>query len=94
MNIRIIQVLYDSGRRGERMGRGPLHFLENKADDALRANGWQVEVEAVESQQSFTTENTTAYDPSYDGEGRVLRAGIRLMQHVCRLVEGAAAKNV
>jgi arginase len=62
MKIRIIQVPYDSGRRGKRTGRGPLQFLENKADDLLRANGWNVEVEAVESQESFTAEIATAFE--------------------------------
>ena len=62
MNIQLIQVPYDSGRRGERMGRGPLHFVERKTDDALRSNGWQVEVETVESQQPFLSEISTAFE--------------------------------
>jgi arginase len=62
MKIRIIQVPYDSGHRGKREGRGPLQFLENKADDLLRANGWNVEVEAVESEESFTAEIATAFE--------------------------------
>jgi arginase len=39
MDVTLVQVPYDSGRYGERMGRGPLHLLERGLDRDLAAAG-------------------------------------------------------
>jgi hypothetical protein len=33
MDIRLIQVPYDSGHKEQRTGRGPDHFLQHRLDD-------------------------------------------------------------
>lgn len=62
MYIQIIQVPYDTGHRGERMGRGPEYFVQQKLDETLRAQGWDVEVEAIEAQRPFRAEVFTAFE--------------------------------
>lgn len=48
MDVTLVQVPYDSGHRGERMGRGPLHLLEHGLDGNLETAGHSVRrVEAV-----------------------------------------------
>lgn len=49
MKITIIQVPYDSGHRGARMGRGPDHLVERGADARLRNRGHDVIVERVDA---------------------------------------------
>ena len=60
--IHLIQVPYDSGHRGERMGRGPEYFVQQGLDHMLQAHGWTVQVETVEAQQPFHTENSTSFE--------------------------------
>lgn len=62
MDIQLIQVPYDSGHRGIRMGRGPEYFIQHRVDETLRGNGWIVEVETIEAQHSFRTEIYTAFE--------------------------------
>jgi arginase len=49
MDVRILAVPYDSGRREWRMGRGPEHLLRGGLEDALRARGHRVSAERVEA---------------------------------------------
>lgn len=42
MNVSLVQVPYDSGRYGERMGRGPLHLLERGLERDLEDAGHAV----------------------------------------------------
>ncbi|HEV2734303.1 MAG TPA: arginase family protein [Longimicrobiaceae bacterium] len=49
MDVRILAVPYDSGRREWRMGRGPEHLLRSGLEDALRARGHRVSTERVEA---------------------------------------------
>lgn len=59
MDVRILAVPYDSGRRGWRMGRGPERLLEAGLEDALRAGGHRVDSEWVEVEGSGTEVATT-----------------------------------
>jgi hypothetical protein len=47
MRVQIIQVPYDSGRRGVRMGRGPEHFIQNGAARMLQMQGHKVQVDCI-----------------------------------------------
>jgi arginase len=47
MQFTLIEVPYDSGRFGERMGRGPTHLLERGLGDRLRGAGHEIAVENV-----------------------------------------------
>lgn len=49
MHIHLIQVPYDSGWRGVRMGRGPSHLIANGAVERLGAGGRAVRTAVVES---------------------------------------------
>lgn len=62
MNIRIIQVPYDSGHKSIRTGRGPEYFLQHGAEQILRDSGHQVGSYCIETQASFTTEIGTAFE--------------------------------
>ncbi|HEX6049474.1 MAG TPA: arginase family protein [Gemmatimonadaceae bacterium] len=59
--ITLITVPYDSGHRGLRMGRGPLHLSEHGAAGRLRAAGHDVVETAVEVPASFPTEVGTSF---------------------------------
>lgn len=62
MQIQLISVPYDSGYRGMRMGRGPLHFVQRGLPDILTSSGHDVQFEQIESQAAFRTEVTTAFE--------------------------------
>ncbi|HEU4456534.1 MAG TPA: arginase family protein [Longimicrobium sp.] len=62
MAIDLIQVPYDSARRGERMGRGPLWLAENGALDRLRAVDGDVRETTVEARLDFRAEVGTAFE--------------------------------
>ncbi len=62
MRIRILQVPYDSGQRAIRMGRGPLHLVERGLADRLRDGGHDVEVELVETTETFPSEIKVTFD--------------------------------
>jgi arginase len=59
--IQTILVPYDSGHRGARMGRGPLHMREHGAIDRLRAAGHDVVESIIEAPPSFPTEIGTSF---------------------------------
>jgi len=54
--ITLIALPYDSGRPEERMGRGPVHLLENGLAERLRENQHDVEVRAVRLPEAFYSE--------------------------------------
>ncbi|MET0399231.1 MAG: arginase family protein [Longimicrobiaceae bacterium] len=49
MDVRILALPYDSGRREWRMGRGPEHLLRAGLEEALRGRGHRVSAERVEA---------------------------------------------
>ncbi|HWM91928.1 MAG TPA: arginase family protein [Thermoanaerobaculia bacterium] len=59
MNLTLIQVPYDSGHFGTRMGRGPLQLVEQGLADTLERAGHGVEVVPVRL-DGFLTEVTSA----------------------------------
>src|SRR5687767_12969583 len=62
MNVQVITVPYDSGHEAERMGRGPLYFIDSGLGEVLSAAGHQVNVARVDSERSFRTEVGTAFE--------------------------------
>ncbi|WP_338257035.1 arginase family protein [Dictyobacter halimunensis] len=62
MHIQLIEVPYDSGWRGIRMGAGPGYFVEHGVVEKLRAAGHVVELECIEAQRLFLAENYTAFE--------------------------------
>lgn len=61
MDINLIRVPYDSGHRGLRMGRGPLHFGEHGAVDRLRAGGHDVAESVIDVPAPFPMEVGTSF---------------------------------
>jgi len=61
MDIHTILVPYDSGHRGARMGRGPLHFAEHGASHRLRIQGHQVSEVTIDVPAAFPTEVGTSF---------------------------------
>ena len=59
MRLTLIQVPYDSGHHGVRMGRGPLHLVEKGLLDALERAGHPAELAPVRL-DGFLTEVTSA----------------------------------
>jgi arginase len=59
MKLTLIQVPYDSGHFGARMGRGPLHLIEQGLAGTLERAGHEVEVVPVRL-EGFLTEVTSA----------------------------------
>lgn len=59
MKLTLIQVPYDSGHYGARMGRGPLHLIERGLLDALEQAGHPAELAPVRL-EGFLTEVTSA----------------------------------
>jgi arginase len=60
--VRLVQVPYDSGHRGERMGRGPEYLVRNGVCRAVEADGSQAVAETIEAPNGFLTENGTAFE--------------------------------
>jgi len=60
--IQVVLVPYDSGRRGERLGAGPLALLEGGVGAALAGAGHAVEVETIELEEAFTPEVPAAVE--------------------------------
>jgi arginase len=54
--ITLIVLPYDSGRWSERMGRGPIHLLENGLPDYLRSQQHDVEVRSVQLAETLHAE--------------------------------------
>ena len=61
MHIHLLHVPYDSGHRGLRMGRGPLHFGEHGAAERLRALGHDVVGSIIDVSTPFPTEVGTSF---------------------------------
>ena len=61
VKIQIIQVPYDSGHRGLRMGGGPQYLVDNGLAQVLETDGHEVFVETVESQSDFRAEIQTQF---------------------------------
>ena len=61
MHIHTILVPYDSGHRGARMGRGPLHFGEHGVSHRLRTRGHQVSEVTLDVPAAFPTEVGTSF---------------------------------
>ena len=74
MNIKIIQVPYDSGHRSLRMGAGPEHFVESGLATVLENDGFELEIECIEAQGLFLTEIDTAFELNRRLARRVLNA--------------------
>jgi arginase len=62
MPIHTILVPYDSGHRGARMGRGPLHLREHGVRGRLRAGGHEVVESIIEVTTTFPTEVGTSFE--------------------------------
>ena len=62
MRIRILKVPYDSGQRALRMGRGPLHLVKCGLAERLRDRGHEVDVELVETGETFPSEIKVTFD--------------------------------
>lgn len=74
MRVHIIQVPYDSGQRGVRMGGGPVHFVRKGIVEVLRAGGYDVSLDCVEAQSPFRAEIKTAFELYGVLSGRVRSA--------------------
>jgi arginase len=61
MKIDLVQVPYDSGHRGYRMGAGPLAMVQSGLPDHLTGNGHDVRTVPVESGSEFPTEISAAF---------------------------------
>ena len=73
MYVQLIEVPYDSGHWGARMGRGPGALLAAGLPDLLRAEGHAVERERVERAAPFPTEIATGFAVA-GGVARAVRA--------------------
>jgi arginase len=63
MKINVIAVPYDSGRRGERMGAGPLRLLDAGLPKALEKSDFTVSVETMElPADMWTSEVSSAFN--------------------------------
>lgn len=62
MNVQIILVPYDSGKKDTRMGRGPGCFFQSGLVDLLRKDGHQVEIETIDLGEPFSTELESAFE--------------------------------
>lgn len=71
MDVQIYVLPYDSGRRGERMGAGPLHIIDNGLEDFLGKRGHDVRKTIIEAQGSFPMEIQTSFDLYCQLAGRI-----------------------
>ena len=55
-SISVIQLPYDSGRFGKRMGRGPIALMESGLVEHLRSLGHEVDVASVRLSESLYSE--------------------------------------
>lgn len=62
MNIRLIQVPYDSGSYNKRMGKGPFCFIENGLVETLKEKSYSIEEVVIESKETFTMEIGTSFE--------------------------------
>jgi len=80
MKITIVQVPYDSGHRGRRMGAGPLRLVSGGIVERLSNMGHDVHMQAVETEADFTTEVGTAFELA-----AVIRREVRRAKRAGRL---------
>lgn len=62
MNVRIIQIPYDSGHRSRRMGRGPEYFVQHGVQKHLQQQGHSVQMHTIEPDSNFLAEIGTAFE--------------------------------
>jgi arginase len=62
MKVQVLQVPYDSGHRGLRMGQGPEHFIRCGVEQMLRQDGHDVRLDSIEPESSFRAEIKTAME--------------------------------
>lgn len=62
VDVRLIAVPYDSGHCERRMGRGPLHLVDQGAAAHLEGDGHRVSLQRIDVDAPFTTEGGTAFD--------------------------------
>ena len=62
MKVDLVQVPWDSGHRGARMGAGPLRLVEAGLPDVLAEAGHDVRLEAVELEGGFSAEIASAFE--------------------------------
>jgi len=74
MKVQVIQIPYDSGNRSVRMGSGPEHFVSKGLAEVLRAEGYEVWVETIESNAEFQAEIKTQFELYRLLAGRVAEA--------------------
>ncbi len=65
MSIQLMQVPYDSGHRGIRLGKGPWQFIDHGMDRLLRGLGHQVDVECLEVDTDPMNPVKTAFDVNH-----------------------------
>ncbi|MGB3564871.1 MAG: arginase family protein [Thermoanaerobaculia bacterium] len=78
MKLSVIQVPYDSGHYGDRMGRGPLHFVEHGLVDRLARHDRQVDLVEIRAAEGFFTELGRAVElqqQTHEAVARALAAG-------------------
>ena len=91
MRIRILQVPYDSGQHAARMGRGPVHLTEHGLLDRLRARGHEVDVEVIETAETFPSEIKVTFDLHRRNARRHLTFGVG--PHFCAGAEMARVEG-
>ena len=62
MPVQLIQVPYDSGHRGIRLGKGPLRFVDQGMARTLRRQGHRVEVTCLEAETDPMNPIQTVFD--------------------------------
>ena len=62
MSVQLIQVPYDSGHRGMRLGKGPLQFVDQGMARILRRRGQRVDVTCLEADTDRMNPIKTAFD--------------------------------
>lgn len=62
MSVQLIQVPYDSGHRGIRLGKGPLRFVDQGMARILRRRGHRVDVECLEVETDLINPNKTTFE--------------------------------
>jgi len=62
MSVQLIQVPYDSGHRGRRLGKGPLRFVEQGMARILHGRGHRVDVECLEVETDPMNPIKTTFD--------------------------------
>lgn len=60
--VSLIEVPYDSGHRGRRMGAGPGHLVGRGLGSRIESAGYRAAGERIEAPGSFPTENGTTFE--------------------------------